>query len=101
MDQMSANRKHHFVLSFDATQNYTCRFVKLHHNVEICEMDMVNFFPKIFVNSVREKNIYVIQRLLCTFLKGLPNFWQLRIADRNKIRLTHVDSCHIKVNISR
>jgi len=33
MDQMSAKRKHSFLLNFDVTQKYTSRFVKLHHNV--------------------------------------------------------------------
>jgi len=44
----SANRKYSFVLSFNATQNYNSRFVKVHHKVEICAMDMVNFFSNNF-----------------------------------------------------
>jgi hypothetical protein len=51
----SANRKHSFVLRFNATQNYNSRFVKVNYKVEICAMDMVNFFSTIFVNFVREQ----------------------------------------------
>jgi hypothetical protein len=69
MDQMSANRKHSFVLSFDATQNYTSRFVKLHHNVEICAMDVVNFY-NIFCKFSKRKEQISYTAFIVRFLEG-------------------------------
>jgi predicted small integral membrane protein len=66
----SANRKHYFILSFNATQDYKSQFVKVHHKVEICAMDMVNFFSNSFCkfSKIKEKISYTAS--IVHFLKA-------------------------------
>jgi hypothetical protein len=70
MDQMSANQNHSFVLSFDATQNYSSRFLKLRHKVAICAMVMVNSFSNNFCKFSKTKEQISYTALIVHLLEG-------------------------------